>query len=99
MKKLLQSLFLLLFIASQAIAQERIVTGKVTAKEDGLPLPGVSVVVTGSNIGTQTDVDGKFTLKVTTGNTLTFTYIGYAQTVLLWKFFFFIVINQQSQYF
>lgn len=82
MKKLLQSLFLLLFIASQAIAQERIVTGKVIAKEDGLPLPGVSVVVTGSNIGTQTNVDGKFTLKVTTGNSLTFTYIGYANKIV-----------------
>ncbi|NEU09254.1 SusC/RagA family TonB-linked outer membrane protein [Flavihumibacter sp. R14] len=78
MKKLLQSLFLLLFVASQVIAQERTVTGKVTAKEDGLPLPGVSVVVTGSNIGTQTGVDGTFSLKVTSGNSLTFTYVGYS---------------------
>jgi len=77
MKKLLQSLFLLLFVASTALAQERTVTGKVTAKEDGMPLPGVSVVVTGSNIGTQTGVDGTFSLKLTSGNSLTFTYIGY----------------------
>jgi TonB-linked SusC/RagA family outer membrane protein len=78
MKKLLQSLFLLLFVASQALAQERTVTGKVTAKEDGMPLPGVSVVVTGSNVGTQTSVDGTYSLKVTKGNSLTFTYVGYA---------------------
>ena len=48
MKKLLQSLFLLLFVAAQAIAQanqDRIVTGKVTTKADGLTLPGVSVIV------------------------------------------------------
>ena len=77
MKKLLQSLFLLLFVASQAIAQERTVTGKVSAKEDGLPLPGVSVVVTGSNIGTQTGVDGTFALTVANGKGLTFSYIGY----------------------
>ena len=78
MKKLLQSLFLLLFVAVQATAQERTVTGKVTAREDGLPLPGVSVVVTGTNVGTQTGVDGTYALKVTSGNSLTFTYIGYA---------------------
>ena len=44
MKKLVQCLFVLLFwyIASDAIAQDRAVTGTVTAQEDGLPLPGVS---------------------------------------------------------
>ena len=83
MKKLLQSLFLLLFVASQAIAQERTVTGTVTAQEDGLPLPGVSVVVTGTQVGTQTGVDGKFTLKVaSSAKSLTFTYIGYANKIV-----------------
>ena len=80
MKKLLQSLFLLLFVAVQAMAQVnpgRTVTGKVTAKEDGLPLPGVGVVVTGANVGTQTGVDGNFTLQVASGSSLTFTYVGY----------------------
>lgn len=79
MKKLLQGLFLLLFIAFQAVAQERTVTGIVTDKTDGLPLPGVSVVVTGAKIGTQTGADGKFALRVPSGNnSLTFTYIGYS---------------------
>ena len=83
MKKLLQSLFLLLFVASQAIAQERTVTGTVTAQEDGLPLPGVGVVVTGTQIGTQTGVDGKFSLRVaSTAKSLTFTYIGYADKIV-----------------
>jgi len=83
MKKLLQSLFLLLFVASTAIAQERTVTGTVTAQEDGLPLPGVGVVVTGTQIGTQTGVDGKFTLKVASNaKSLTFTYIGYAEKTM-----------------
>jgi len=83
MKRLLQSLFLTLFIAFQALAQERTVTGTVTAKEDGLPLPGVSVVITGTKIGTQTSGDGKFALKAPSGsNSITFTYIGYStQTV------------------
>ena len=78
MKKLLQSLFLLLFIAFQAIAQERTVTGTVTDKTDGLPLPGVSVKVKGSNIGTSTGGNGQFSLTVPSGsNTLTFTFVGY----------------------
>jgi len=54
MKKLLQSLLLLLFIAFQAIGQERTVTGTVTDKSDGLPLPGVSILVKGTTVGTQT---------------------------------------------
>ena len=83
MKKLLQSLFLLLFIAFHAIAQERVVTGTVTAKEDGLPLPGVSVIVIGTNIGTQTGADGKFRISVPAGsNTLRISFIGYSEQAI-----------------
>jgi TonB-linked SusC/RagA family outer membrane protein len=79
MKKLLQSLFLLLFLAFQAMAQERTVTGTVTDKTDGLPLPGVSVKVKGTNIGTSTGGDGRFSVRVPQGSTaLILTYIGYS---------------------
>ena len=86
MKKLLPSLFLLLFIVSQAIsqvAQEKTVTGTVTAREDGLPLPGVSVLVKGTRVGTQTGADGKYALLVPAGSSqLEFRFVGYAvQTV------------------
>jgi TonB-linked SusC/RagA family outer membrane protein len=78
MKKLVQSLFLLLFIASVAFAQDRTVTGTVKAKEDGLPLPGVSVKVKGTNLGVQSDANGKYSLKVPNGsNTLVFSFIGF----------------------
>lgn len=78
MKKLLQSLLLLLFVSFQAIAQERTVTGTVSDKTDGSPLPGVSVKVKGGTNGTSTAADGKFSLKVPSGtSTLVFTYIGY----------------------
>ncbi len=79
MKKLLHVgvLFLLLF-ASQVFAQNRTVTGTVTAKEDGLPLPGVSVRVQGTTTGTVTGADGKFTISAPSGNSnLVFTFIGY----------------------
>ncbi|QQL49010.1 SusC/RagA family TonB-linked outer membrane protein [Mucilaginibacter ginkgonis] len=78
-KHLLFSLCVLLLAFSQQLyAQNRTVTGTVTGKDDGLPLPGVSVVVPGSTIGTQTDAQGKYTLRVPAGTTaLRFSFIGY----------------------
>lgn len=85
MRKLLQSLFLLLFTVSVSVAQvaqERTVTGTVTAKEDGLPLPGVSVKVKGTQVGAVTNAEGKYSVKMNSGaKELEFSYIGYlAQT-------------------
>jgi len=78
MKKLLQSLFILLFVATSAIAQDRTITGTVTGLEDGLPLPGVSVKIKGASGGTTTGADGKFSLKITEKATvLEFSYIGF----------------------
>src|SRR5690349_16070135 len=78
MKKLLQSLFILLFIASSAVAQDRTISGTVTGKEDGLPLPGVSVRIKGAAGGTTTGADGRFSLKVSSNATaLEFSYIGF----------------------
>ena len=78
MKKLLQSLFILLFIATSAIAQDRTITGTVTGKDDGMPLPGVSVKIKGATGGTTTGADGKFTIRVASAaSTLEFSSIGY----------------------
>jgi TonB-linked SusC/RagA family outer membrane protein len=77
MKKILQNfLWVLLLIGSQAYAQGP-VSGRVTGKDDGQPLAGVSVTVKGSKSGTQTGPDGRFTLNVSTGTTLVFSFIGY----------------------
>ncbi len=57
-------MFILLFIATSAIAQNRTITGTVTSKQDGLPLPGVSVKVKGTTIGVSTGSNGKFSLNV-----------------------------------
>jgi TonB-linked SusC/RagA family outer membrane protein len=77
-KLLLASLCILLLSITQVFAQNRTVTGTVTAKDDGLPLPGVSVRVKGSTVGTQTGTNGKFTLSVPSGATLIFSFIGYS---------------------
>jgi len=52
------------------------ITGKVT-DESGSPLPGVSVVVKDSKVGTVTDTEGAFKLDANTGDVLTFSFIGY----------------------
>ncbi len=85
MKKLLQSLFVLMLVASAAFAQDRTITGTVTAKEDGSALPGVSIQVKGTKVGTQTSADGKFSIKVAQGQSaLTFSFIGFVpKTVTL----------------
>lgn len=52
------------------------VTGVITTSDDGLPLPGASVIEKGTSNGAQTDFDGRYTLKTTTGNTLLYSYVG-----------------------
>jgi TonB-linked SusC/RagA family outer membrane protein len=65
--------------------QERTITGTVISKEDGKPLIGVTVLILNTKIGTQTDANGKYSIKVLDGNNaLQFIYIGYqAQTLTL----------------
>lgn len=78
MKKLLQSLFILLFVATTAMAQTRTITGTVSSKEDGLPLPGVSVKVKGTNVGVSTGANGKYSINVPARATaLEFSSIGF----------------------
>jgi TonB-linked SusC/RagA family outer membrane protein len=69
-------LVLLLALMTQiTFAQERTVSGTVSDNA-GLPLPGVSVLVKGSKTGTQTDFDGKFSIKANANQTLVLSYIG-----------------------
>ena len=70
-------LLLLLQLYGVAYAQTT-VTGRVTTAKEGIPLPGVSVVVKGMSVGTTTDAQGQYSLKVPdNGNTLRFSFIGY----------------------
>lgn len=79
MKKVLLLGLMLLFASAAAFAQGRVVTGTVTSGDDGLPLPGASVVVKGTTIGTATDLDGKFSLNVPQGsNVLVISFTGFS---------------------
>ena len=77
-KRLLLILTLFLAILGNAVAQDRTITGTVTSAEDGSPLPGVNILVSGTtNVGTITDANGRFSLKVPEGfKALEFSYIG-----------------------
>lgn len=77
MKRILLIIFLsLLYIYVEA--QDITVTGKV-ADEDGMPLPGVFVLLDGSSIGTSTDSSGKYSIKAPADASLTFTCIGFKE--------------------
>ncbi len=62
--------------ATQAIAQPKTVTGKVT-RDVGVPLSGVSVVVRGTSQSTQTNNNGDYSIRVESGQVLQFRLIGY----------------------
>ncbi len=76
MKKLLLIVMVLCFGVSSVFSQTKQITGTVTSKEDGLPVPGVSVTVKGTTTGTVTNQEGSFTLTVPEGQTLVFSFIG-----------------------
>ncbi|GHB35302.1 SusC/RagA family TonB-linked outer membrane protein [Mongoliitalea lutea] len=79
MRKVLLLGLVLLFASASAFAQGRVVTGTVTSGEDGMPIPGASVVVKGTTIGTATDLDGQYSLNVPQGsNVLVFSFVGSA---------------------
>lgn len=69
-------LTLLLVLAVQIVfAQERTITGTVV-DDDGLPLPGVTVLVKGTNTGTQSDFDGNYSIAASQGDVLVFSFVG-----------------------
>ncbi len=70
--------FMALFQFTAMLAQERTVTGTVTASRDGMTLPGVNVIVKGTNQGTVTDMDGRFSISVSENATLVFSSLGFA---------------------
>ncbi len=75
MRKILLTIFSCA-LSFYVMAQEKVVTGKVTSFEDGTTLPGVNVVIKGTTTGTATDTNGAFSLSVPEGSTLVFSFIG-----------------------
>lgn len=67
-----------LLLPQLLFAQQRTVSGKVTASGNETPLPGVTVQVKGTSTGTTTDVDGNYRISVNGPDViLVFSYVGY----------------------
>ena len=68
-------ILVLLFLVTNATAQEMTISGNVTDTE-GMPLPGVNVFIEGTAIGTLTDFDGNYEIQASQGDVLVFSYVG-----------------------
>ncbi len=71
-------IFTLLLVSSMqfSFAQEKTVSGTVTSKTDGMPIPGANVILQGTGKGVQTDFDGKYSIKAAVGQKLLISIVG-----------------------
>ena len=68
---------LALCFCTTVFAQDMTVQGKIIDVENNTPLPGVSIVIKGTNKGTNTDAQGKYRLSVPANASLVFSFVGY----------------------
>lgn len=78
MKRITISMFLILLFALSSFGQTRSITGTVSSSEDGAPLPGVTVMISGTTTGTITSADGTYKLTAPADGSLHFSFIGMA---------------------
>lgn len=71
-----------MILTSVAFAQEKKISGRVTSA-DGKGLPGVTVVVQGTNQATQTDADGNYSLNVPAGKVVVFRSVGFDDKTII----------------
>ncbi len=76
MKKLLFFLVVFIFVGSEIFAQQITVTGIVTEESDGQVLPGATIIEKGTNNGTTTNIDGHYSITVSTDAVLQFSFVG-----------------------
>jgi TonB-linked SusC/RagA family outer membrane protein len=69
-------LFCFSLVCAIGLAQTKTISGTVS-DNNGLPLPGVNIVIQNTNNGTQSDIDGKYSISTSVGETLVFTYLGF----------------------
>jgi len=73
-----------MILSSVAFAQQKKINGRVTGA-DGKPLVGVTIAVQGSNIATQTDSNGNYSLSVPVGKIIVFRSVGHADKTIIVK--------------
>ena len=75
--KFIQILTLALIAVFQVALAQQVVTGSVT-DQDGMPLPGATVVIKGTSSATTADFDGNYTIAAKNGEVLVISYVGYS---------------------
>jgi len=67
---------LMLFLTVNLSFSQKIITGNVS-DESGVPLPGVNVIIKGTQNGTSTDFDGNYSITTSDDDVITFSYVGF----------------------
>ncbi|HSV75945.1 MAG TPA: TonB-dependent receptor [Bacteroidales bacterium] len=76
MKRILMLMGVLLFMSASLFGQTIRITGTVTNQADGTSLPGVTVMVRGTTVGTITDANGRYEINAAGNATLVFSFVG-----------------------
>ena len=85
MEKFFKSSLILLFMLPMSFFAQQSVSGSVTESATGLSLPGVNIIVKGTNNGTTTDFDGNYTItNVESENVLVFSFLGFTTKEVLY---------------
>jgi len=71
-----KSVLSLLFLVGSFASAQQSVSGTV-ADPSGVPLPGVNVVIKGTNTGASTDFDGNYSIEANVGDVLVFSFVGF----------------------
>lgn len=78
-KLISRHLLIMILLLAQSIGaqtQELTVSGTITSADDGVPIPGATVIIKGTSTGTTSDFDGLYSISAKTGDVLTFSFIG-----------------------
>lgn len=78
-------LFTTLLLFSMGIIQAQNKTIKGTVSSDGIPMPGVAVLIKGTNTGAATNFDGEYEINAKTNDILIFSYIGFKSQEIIVK--------------
>jgi hypothetical protein len=74
--KLSFTILIILFVSLNVFAQERLITGVLKSSDGSEPLAGVNIQIKGTTVGTTTDAQGRYSIRVPVGATLVFSFIG-----------------------
>lgn len=76
------TLLVSMIFCANLLAQNTTIKGVIISNEDNLPIPGVSVLVKGTNTGAISDFDGNYSVKAKIGDVLLFSYLGMSDKTL-----------------